>query len=56
MCSFSFSILLVHNFCDLIGRWEALINKFEIIVEELVMIFKVIFFSSEEFINLGQPA
>ena len=45
----------MHEFGDLLGAWEALVDELEVIVVELVMVLEVVFFASEEFIDLGQP-
>ena len=35
--------------------WEALVDELEVIVVELLVVLKVVFFASKEFIDLGQP-
>ena len=45
----------VHKFGNFLGRWEALVDELEVIIVEFLVVLKVVFFASKEFVDLGQP-
>lgn len=45
----------MHNIVDLIGCGEALVHEIVLIVDKVLVLAELVFLSTEEFVDLGQP-
>ena len=45
----------MHEICNLLGSWEALVLEFEWVVVESLVVFEVVFLSAKEFIDFVEP-
>lgn len=46
-----YSIVFVHKIASFLGRWEALIDELEVVVEESLLLLESVIFTGEELIN-----